>query len=259
MKNQKTILLLAELIFLAAFNAIFFIFGGTEHLISVWIAYAMISFSYLMLILPPLFVREKRTALETGAPTAMLSVLNFAVNLIVGLIFIFIAPKSYTFEIILYVILLSIYLAALLLLALANSHTKGSSSKQAKQSLFVKEASAKLKMLIGEIRDSELNRLIESNADDLHASPTRTNDAAAVTEAHIAAKVSEIQAAVAEKRTDDAKLACRELSGLIKERNLKISIDPNAKSSKNLEVVLDNEIVNNISDEGEPEVIDLDK
>lgn len=57
--NKKSLLyILLDLIFLAVFNTVFFVVGGTEHPASVWIAYGFIHFSYIMVLVTPFLVRK---------------------------------------------------------------------------------------------------------------------------------------------------------------------------------------------------------
>jgi len=64
---KKTVLwIILDLIFLAIFNAMFFILGGREHNVSVWLSYAFIHFAYLMLILTPILIRKGKSAVVFG-------------------------------------------------------------------------------------------------------------------------------------------------------------------------------------------------
>ncbi len=224
MTKSKVFGWITRLLFLVAFNAIFFIVGGTEHPASVWIAYAMIQATYLLLILSPYFTAGGKTALETGAPLVMLSSINFALHFVVGLIFMIAAPEKCKGEIVLYIILVAIYLAVFFTLMFANSHTESSVKRQAQETFFIKNQSSKLKLLASRATDAELARLIETMADNMHASPSRSNPNAAMVESNISMKVMEIEMAVNEGRADDAKRSCRELGYLIEERNRVLSI-----------------------------------
>lgn len=223
--KSKTISILARLIFVVAFSSIFFIVAGFEHRASVWIAFAMINITYLVFAFTPFFTKGGKTALETGAPLAMISGANFALHFIIGLIFMLVAPEDTTFEIVLYIILVAIYLGIFLTVMFANTHTEQSAARQSKEAFFIKNQASKIKMLIGRIADSELNKLLETTSDNMHASPSRSTDAAVSVEASITMKVIEVEMAVIEERTDDAKKSCRELYYLIEERKRILSIN----------------------------------
>ena len=53
--------MMMDLIFIIIFNAMFFILGGTDHSVSVWISYGFIHFAYLMLIVTPFFMRRGKS------------------------------------------------------------------------------------------------------------------------------------------------------------------------------------------------------
>ena len=217
--------IIARLLFLVAFNAVFFIVAGFEHITSVWIAYSMIHVTYLVFAFTPLFTKRGKTAYETAAPLVMLSGINFALHFVIGLIFMLVAPEKYTFEIVLYIILLTVYLVLFFTLMHANAHTEASSARQEKEAFFIRNQSSKLKLLATRASDPELVKLLETLADNMHASPSRSSQNAAMIEASISMKVCELDMAVNEGRTDDAKRTCRELSYMIDERTriLKIS------------------------------------
>ena len=222
--KSKIISILTRLLFPIAFSAIFFIVAGFEHENSVWIAYAMIMIAYFMFAFTPLFTKGGKTALETGAPLAIVSGANFALHFVVGLIFMLVAPENCKFEIILYIILIAIYLGVFLALMFANTHTESSSARQAKEVFYIRNEASKLKMLIGRASDAELNRLLETASDTIHSGPSRSGGNAASVEASITMKVMEIEMAINEARVDDAKKSCRELVYLIEERKRILSL-----------------------------------
>lgn len=224
MKKAKISGIIASLIFIVAFNAIFFIVAGFDHPASVWIAYAMIHVSYIMLILTPVLAGGGKTVLETSTPLFMLSGINFGVHFLVGLIFMLVAPDGCTFEIILYIILLVAYLIPFFTLFGVNAHTTESAKRQAKEVFFIKNQASKVKMLVGRAQDAELAKLLEIASDNMHASPSRSSENAAMIESSITMKVCEIGMAMDEDRIDDAKKTCRELGYLIEERNRILSL-----------------------------------
>ena len=225
MNKTKVQGILVRLIFLVAFNAIFFLTAGFKNPASVWIAYAMIHASYLMLVCTPFFLRVEKTAMETGAPLVMLSGINFAIHFVLGLVFMLVASEKYIFEVVLYIILLSVYLFLFFTLSFTNAHTEASAKRQTGEVFFIRNQASKLKMLMGKIEDAELNKLLEITSDNMNASPTRSCGAAGSVEASITMKVCEIEMAVNEERPDDAKKSCKELTYLIDERKRIISMN----------------------------------
>ena len=224
MTKMKVSDVLIRLIFVLAFNPIFFLIAGFEHPASVWIAYAMIHVSYLLLVLNPLFAAKGKTFFETSNPLFMLSAINFALHFIVGMIFILVAPEKCLFEIILYIILLAIYLTLFFILMKANAHTEMSSKRQSQEVFYLRDHTSKVKGMIGRLGDTELNKLLEKAADEMHSTPSRSGGAAASVESAITMKIYELDMAVMEERTEDARKACRELIYLVAERTRVLSM-----------------------------------
>ena len=225
MKKVKVYGVLLGLVFLLGFNVIFFAVGGFKHSASVWIAYSMIHASYAMLLCTPLFCRNQKVAVETLSPLFCLSGIHFLVHLILGIIFMLTAPKNCTFEIVLYAIIVVAYLVIFATLQLANAHTEESVSRRSAETFFVKNQASKLKMLIGRMSDKELDKLLEASADNMHASPVKSAAVAVSVEAGISMKVCEIELAINEERSEDAKKMLRELLYLIEERKRILSLN----------------------------------
>ena len=225
MKRSKIFGYIVPLFFLAAFNAVFFIVGGAEHPVSVWMAYGVIHFSYIMTVATPFFAYKGKHAMEAGAPVAMLSFANFALHFVLGLIVFLIAPTGYKFLLVLYIILFAIYFVLLFSLMSANAHTEASEKRQAAEISYIRNSASRVKMLIGRASNSGLNKQIEKVYDNLHASPTRTNAAAASIESAIVLKVGELETAVRAADEEKVGAIATELVYLIDERNRLIQIN----------------------------------
>ena len=225
MKKGRAYGTLLSLIFLVAFNAIFFLVAGFEHPASVWIAYAMIHVSYLMLVLTPCFVTSKKIALETASPLFYISGIHFLSHFAVGLLFILIAPEKTTLEIVVYIIMVSVYLILFATLQRANAATETAVARRSQETFFIKNQASKLKMLIGRTEDAELNKLLENAMDNMHASPSKSGGVASSIEAGIAMKVCDIEMAIIDGRADDAKKMSKELLYLIDERKRILSLN----------------------------------
>ena len=225
MKKINILNILIKLIFLVVFNALFFILGGFEHNASVWIAYAMIQIAYLMFAFTPLFIKNGKTAVETGAPLSYVSGINFMIHLVIGLIFIFVAPESWKFEVVIYIIMVAVYLVVFFSICMTNARTESDVARRSVENFFIKNQSSKIKSLIGRASDAELNKLLETAYDNMHASPARSSGAVASIEASITTKVCELEMAIMDNRIDDAKKSCREILYFIEERKRILSIN----------------------------------
>lgn len=175
--NKKSILyILLDLVFLIVFNTIFFVLGGTEHSVSVWISYGFIHFAYLMLLVTPFLIRKSTNTIVLGFPLYSISSTYFFVAFIAGLIFIFTHPESYKAALIVQVIIAGIYAVMLISHMIANESTADSIEKHEMELRYVRDASAKLKGIMDSISDKQLRKKVEKLYDLLHSSPAKSNN-----------------------------------------------------------------------------------
>ena len=219
MKKTTIFATISSLMFLVAFNAVFFLVGGTDHPVSVWLAYGMVHLSYLLLIASPLFGSRDKNSFETSAPLGILSGAHFALELVIALIVFLIAPEGYKFVLVLYIILLAIYFALFFSMLSVNSHTAASEKRQRQEVFFIRNYASRIQLLINKLPDAQVNKKIEKAYDELHAAPTRTNPQAAAVEGSIVVKTGELESAVREGRAVDADRVATEIIYLVEERN----------------------------------------
>ena len=225
MKRSKIFGYIVPLIFLIAFNAVFFIVGGKDHPVSVWMAYGMIHFTYIMIVLTPAFTKKGKHAFEVGAPVAALSFANFVLHFIIAMIVFMVAPEGHKFVLVMYIILLAIYFTLFFSMMSVNAHTEASAARQASEISYIRSSASRVKMLIGRAPNANLNKMIERLYDNLHASPTRTNSAAAMIESSIVLKIGELETAVRTADAEKANATVNELIYLVEERNRLIQIN----------------------------------
>ena len=219
MKKNGVLGLVGSLLFLVAFNAIFFILGDTEKFTTaVWIAYGMINGSYLILVASPWLVGRDKFRMENSVTLIMLSSVHFALEFLISLIVILVKPEGYKGLLVLYIILLAVYFILLFTLASFNSHTSASEARQRAEVFYIRNQASRVQMLIGKLSDSTANRKIEQAYDNLHASPTRSSAQAASVEREIAMKVGDLEHAVRENEIENATKLATELSYLVEER-----------------------------------------
>ncbi len=80
MIRKSVLWTLLDLVFLIAFNLIFFIVSGLTHTISVWISYTFIHISYVMLLLTPLFTHNNKTKFILGMSISAISYIYFMID-----------------------------------------------------------------------------------------------------------------------------------------------------------------------------------
>lgn len=223
--NKKKIVLgiLLDLVFLLVFNVVFFVVGGTEHSVSVWMSYAFIHFAYLMVLLTPFLTRKgSSSSYLFGLTIASVSTTYFLVEFVVGLVFIFINPESFKAPLVVQIIIAGIYLVILLINMMANETTADNLQKQKDEIAFIKNASSRVKGLLDKLDDKKANKAIEQVYDLLHSSPTKSCVAAQGYETDIMNKIAQLEDYVSSKDRDSAVKIAGEITSLIEERNRKV-------------------------------------
>ena len=224
MKKMKFASVALSLVFLLAFNAIFFVVGGTDHPASVWMAYGMIHFAYLFFLATPLFVMRGKTAYELGSSLSTITFGHFVLEFLVSLIVCLVAPEGYKFTLVMYVILLAAFFAVFFVTLFANAHTEEQAKRQAVEVGYIKTAASRVKILMGKLNDTAANRQIERAYDALHASQTRSNAVVASLEAMIVAKVGELESAVSAEDAEKSAGLAKELLALVEERTRQLQL-----------------------------------
>lgn len=223
--NKKNILyIMLDLVFLAVFNTVFFVLSGTEHPVSVWISYGFIHFSYLMILITPLLVRKSDCYVLFGFSLQSISIAYFFVEFIVGLIFIFVENKSYKTSLAVQVIIAGIYAILLISNMIANEHTADNIGCHKDEVTYLKNAAARIKLLMDRVSDKKANKEIEKVYDLLHSSPSYSIATVKLIEEEIQNKVSELENVVATNNTMAIITISGEIINLIEERNRKIRI-----------------------------------
>lgn len=223
--NKKSVLwILLDLIFLAVFNTVFFVAGGTDHTASVWISYGFIHFAYLMVLVTPFLIRKSSSAAVFGFSLYSISSTYFLLEFVVGLIFIFMKSESYKASLIVQVIVAGIYSVLLLSHLIANEHTADSVERHEEEVTYIKTASSRVKALIGKANDKKANKEIEKAYDTLHSSPSKTVATVRSIESNVMNKVAELEGAVSDQDTATIITTAGEIVALMEERNRKIRL-----------------------------------
>ena len=218
--NKKSVLyLLLELVFLVVFNTVFFVAGGTEHPVSVWIAYVFIHLAYLMVIITPILVRKSSSAAVFGFSLGSISSVYFFVEFIVGLIFIFIRSESYKSSLIVQIIIAGIYAILLISNLIANEKTADDVERHEAEVAYIKDASSKVRLLMDKMSDKKANREIERVYDLLHSSPSKSTASAKTIESEISDRVYDLESAVREGSAENVIAISQIIVSLVEERN----------------------------------------
>lgn len=223
--NKKSILyILLDLVFLAVFNTVFFVVGGTEHPASVWISYGFIHFSYLMILVTPFLIRKSSSQAVFGFSLYSVSAVYFFVEFIVGLVFIFVGSESYKASLVVQVIIAGIYAVMLISNLIANEYTADSVERHEDEVAYIKNAASRVKILMGKASDKKANKEIEKAYDILHSSPSRSVATVKLLEEEIKNKVTDLEDAVAADETAVIITIAGEIVAKTEERNRKLKM-----------------------------------
>lgn len=221
--NKKSVLwILLDLVFLIVFNAVFFVAGGMSHSTSSWIAYGFIHFSYLMVLVTPLLIKGSSSSAVFGFSIYSISATYFFVEFVVGMFFIMFRQDSYKASLIVQIIIAGIYAVILLSHLPANENTANSLERHENEVSYMKSASSKMKLLIGQLSDKRANKEIEKAYDVLHASPTKSNYGVREIEEQIKSKIDELEAAVSAQNAQEAQSTATAIISLVQKRNQKL-------------------------------------
>lgn len=220
--KKSVLYMLLDLVFLVVFNTVFFVVGGTEYPISVWISYAFIHFSYLMVMATPFLIRKSSSAHVFGASLYSVSAVYFFVEFCVGLVFVLLKSESYKAALVIQVIIAGIYAVMLIANLLANEYTADSIERHEDEVAYIKEAASRVKLLMGKASDKKANKEIEKAYDILHSSPSRSGAVVKLLEQEIKNKVTELETAVAANENAAIITIAGEIVAKAEERNRKL-------------------------------------
>jgi hypothetical protein len=196
MKKINTLWIILDLIFLAIFNAIFFVLGGFKHPASVWISYGFIHFAYLMLLITPKLIRPGKSSAVFSFSLYVISSTHFFIELIIGTVFILCNSESYKALLLVQLIIAALYGIFLISYLIVNEHTADVEQNRQSQIEYIKMASIKLKGLIEKVGDKEVKKKVEKVYDEIYSSPVKSRPALAPIESGILQSINDLENAV---------------------------------------------------------------
>lgn len=219
MKKETMLWIILYSIFLIVFNAIFFVAGGVDRKVSVWISYGFINFAYFMMLFTPKLIRGDKTWTALGFPLYAVSATYFIAESFVGILFILVSLDGYKAALLIQLCLAGLYGIVLIANMLANEYTADAEEKRLNQIEYVKNASTKLKSLLESINDKEAKKKVERVYDAIYSSPVKSHPDLAQMEESILKSVRALERAIAAgDRNEIINLACL-LETAIDERN----------------------------------------
>jgi hypothetical protein len=223
--NKQSILwIILDLIFLIVFNTVFFTAVSGDATASVWIAYGFIHFAYIMVLVTTFLIRKSSSVAILGLSLYAISSSYFLLEMLAGIIFIFMKSESYKVSLCVQMILAGLYGIILIAHLLANERTAESIERYEGDVAYIKNTSARVNALIGKVNDKKVNKEIEKVYDFLHSSPTRTDISVYPIEAMVAKKVDELENLVYEEDISAIHAIATDILNLMDERNKKVRL-----------------------------------
>lgn len=217
---KKTILwILLESIFLIIFNVLFFLLGGTQHPVSVWLSYGFIHFAYLMMLLTPIFIRPSREQYIFGLTIDYISSVYFFSEFVLGTILILISPETFKFALVSQIIIAGLYLIVLLINLIANEHTTDQLKEHESEVQFIKSSAQQIASVVNLIYDYNIRQEVKKVYDEIKSSPAKSSHKVTHIEKRITDEIEFLISVVKEKDDDKTMLATNNILKLIHERN----------------------------------------
>ncbi len=208
-----------DAVFLAVFNILFFMLGGTEHPASVWISYGFIHLSYIMILLTPVLTRKSSSAAIFSFFLHWISVAYFFVEFFIGIIFILIRSDSHMPATVVQIIITGIYAAVLLANMVANEYTADDIANHESEVAFIKKASSEIKPLLDKLDDKKASKEIEKLYDLIHSSPSKSTPEAKALENDIIFLIQNLESAVQSNNTEKAMSVAKNITETVVKRN----------------------------------------
>lgn len=173
-KNILTILL--DSVFVIAFNICFFVNSGFYHSYSYWICYALVHFSYLMVLLASAIEEKGKTSYFSKLTASFVSIVYFLLELILAIVFFSTKTDNPKLIISIQTILTAIYLIVFISNIFANSNIAKKQSSFDVQNNFIKIISLKAKSLESVASGKSLKNKLNNLYYLIHSSPIKTCD-----------------------------------------------------------------------------------
>lgn len=211
-------------IFPLIFNVLFFVLGGANHPASVWLSYAWIHVAYLILIAIPLFTRKTLSAGIFRFTSGQIAILYFGIELLIGLIFIFIGSDGIKAPLIIQLIPFCLFLFAFMWNMLHDEHTADNEQRRRLEINFIKTASIKVKSIMDQVPSGELKNRVEKLYDLIHSSPSKSNPSVRELENSVMMLLNELSINLEESDTDEVNKIINKIHFTMEERNRIVSL-----------------------------------
>jgi len=193
MDRKKFFWIALASVLVIVFLVFFFTLSGTRSSTAVWIAFVGILLSFAALLCTPLMVRESKASTDYQRPLYLASLAYFSISFIIGIIIMIARPEQSKSTILTYVALFGVYAVFLLINLLSNEHTADQEARREEELKYVKESSARLKLILENVKDNTLAKKIEEAYDLISTSPAKSSPSVKAFEDSVLQEISDIE------------------------------------------------------------------
>ena len=157
-----------------------------------------------------------------NASTIFITWKYFVIELIVGVVFIFLNLEGIAIALCSQLIIAAIFIILWLSNLLANEHTADSMAKQEQEISYIKNCSYKLRLLSQNSFDLSTRKIIDKCYDAVSSSPSKSNINVYDIEVNILNTISELENAVFTDNKESIKTISTKILKMVAERNIKL-------------------------------------
>lgn len=158
---KKNILkVILGLIFLIAFNALFFFLGGTQRTTTEWISYGFIHFSYLCILVTPLFCKKKKGRTVLNDSLYLRVFIYFLFALTAGVSCIIWNPEEIIWPAVIQGVITTVFLIMQIMSVMANEVTDQSLEQQEMEKNFIQNLASQTRQAMLNATDPDVRKKI---------------------------------------------------------------------------------------------------
>lgn len=219
-KNILTIVL--DSVFIIAFNILFFLNGGTQHVAAVWTAYGFLHFAYIMVLVTPLIASRGSTAVLSKTTTYTISLLYFLTELIFAIITFATKTERIKLVISIETVLTAIYVIVLVINLLADDSIEKKQNRHEAENDFIKGISNQIKYIESTVSDKTAKSKLESLYYLAHSSSCKSDDSLKFYENEIVRNISTLEEFASKNDVGEVIRISGEIERLLNKRNFEI-------------------------------------
>lgn len=210
--------------FLLVFNTFFFVLGESRHSSAVWISYAFVHLSYLVVLAAPFFVPRSQSSAVFGLTSGAIAATYFAIELVVGSIFIIAAPENYEAALLTQLLLFGIFVVFSVWAAASNMRTRDTEEDSRIATDYLKKARSEVGLIVASIHDKESRRRVEGVYDAIASSPVKSDPSLSAIETRILVAVGALREVAGSGNWQEVTSQSDALLGMITERQRQLKL-----------------------------------